>query len=78
METTMPDSAEKLLREALELKPAERAALADELLSSLDQPNEKIDQLWAQEAEDRLRAFRMGDLKAYAATEVLADEPEKP
>ena len=73
----MSDPAEKILREALELKPAERAALADELLSSLDQPNEHIDRQWALEAEDRLRAYRMGDLKAYPAEELLADEPDK-
>ena len=50
----MAESPEKLLREALQLTPVDRAALVDELLSSLDQPDERIDALWAQEAEEEL------------------------
>ena len=67
----MAETPEKLLREALQLTPADRAALVDELLSSLDQPDERVDALWAQEAE--LRAYRAGELKAIAAVDVFAE-----
>ena len=65
---------EKLLRDALELSPPDRAALAEELLSSLDQLDERVDERWAVEAEERLRAFRSGELKAIAADEAI-EEP---
>ena len=44
----------QVLEEALSLPPEERAELIDRLQSSLDLPShKKIDELWAQEAEDR-------------------------
>ena len=69
----MAESPEKLLREALQLTPVDRAALVDELLSSLDQPDERVDALWAQEAEERLRAYRAGELKTIAAADVFTE-----
>ncbi len=69
----MTEAAKKIFREALVLTPAERAALVDELISSLDQPDQRIDELWAKEAEDRLRAFRAGELDAISADEVFAE-----
>ena len=72
----MAETSEKVLRKALELSPGERAALVDELMSSLDQPDEHIDRRWAQEAEERLKAFRAGELKAIPAEDVL-DQTEE-
>ncbi len=62
----------ELLEEALSLPPAERAQLAEQILTSLDlgEPGE-IDALWAQEAEERLDAFEQGQLKAIPAAEVF-------
>lgn len=62
----------EVLEEALSLPPAERAELADRLLTSLDAPpNRRIDELWAQEAEDRLDAFERGEIKAVSAKEAF-------
>ena len=47
----MSTTADKILYDALNLSPAERAALVEELLSSLDKPEPEIDELWAKEAE---------------------------
>lgn len=69
----MTEIAEQLYRQALNLSPIERAALAEELLSSLDATDSKIDELWAKEAEDRLRAYRAGELEAYSADEVFSE-----
>lgn len=73
----MTELAQKLFRAALELSVSERAALVDELVSSLDMPDPRIDEMWAREAEDRLRAFQAGKIAAIPAEEVFS-ELEKP
>jgi hypothetical protein len=42
----MTESAKKIFRKALDLSPAERAALVDELLLSLDKRDPNIDEVW--------------------------------
>ena len=67
----------QVLEEALSLPPGERAELIDRLLSSLDSTfRQRIDELWAQEAEERLDAFERGEIKAVSAKEVF-DEIDK-
>lgn len=61
----------EILKDALTLKPAEKAELVNELLSSLDKPDRNIDQLWAKEAESRIDAFEQGKLKAITLEMVL-------
>jgi putative addiction module component (TIGR02574 family) len=65
------ESAQKILQEALALSPAERVVLIDELVSSLDQADPSVDELWAKEAEDRLKAYKAGELEATPAEEVF-------
>jgi putative addiction module component (TIGR02574 family) len=69
----MTEVAEKLVREALQLDPVERAAVIEELLSSLDKPDPALDAKWAKEAEDRLSGFRAGEIEAIPANEVFAE-----
>jgi putative addiction module component (TIGR02574 family) len=61
----------KVLKEALTLKPAEKAELIDKLLSSLDKPDAEIDDLWAKEAESRIDAYERGAIKAVTLERVL-------
>ena len=61
----------KILKEALNLKAAEKAELIDKLLSSLDSPDKQIDELWAKEVESRLNAYEQGKIKAVTLKEVL-------
>ncbi len=61
----------KILKEALTLKPSQKAELIDKLLSSLDQPDREIDELWAKEAESRIDAYERGKIKAVALEKVL-------
>ena len=62
----------EVLEKALSLPPAERAELADRLLTSLDSsPGGRIDTLWAVEAEDRLEAFDRGEIKAVSADDAF-------
>ena len=59
--------------EIFTLPPLARASLAERLLSSLDTTEQNaIDQKWAMEAEDRLKAYKSGKLKAVDASEVIA------
>ena len=69
----MKRSSEDLLKEALEMPPAERAALADQLLTSLDRPDEAIDQVWRKEIAARVRAYRSGTAATVSAEDVLAE-----
>lgn len=68
----MSKRSTQLLQEALSLPPVERAELADRLLTSLDASTDRrIDQLWAQEVEDRLDAFDQGEIKVVSAKEAF-------
>ena len=65
-------TAEQIISQALSLPPADKARVVDELLSSLDQPDEAIDALWRREVEDRVAAYNNGILKSVTLEEVLA------
>ncbi len=68
----MSGNTEKILAEALELQPIERAELIEELLSSFEFPARKsIDKMWAEEVEDRIEAYERGDLTSTSAKEVF-------
>lgn len=67
----MSELAEKLIEQALGLPAEERAEVAERLLSSLEPPLSRVDQLWAQEAEDRLDAYERGEIKAIPAEDVF-------
>ena len=65
------DSA-TLANEALKLPPLERVQIIDALWSSLDPAEQKtIDQAWLLESQDRLAAFRAGQLTAINGEEAL-------
>ena len=68
----MATNTQKVLKNALELPTLERANLVDRLLSSLDQPNEKIDNLWRKEVEDRVKAYKAGKIKSVSLKEALS------
>lgn len=60
-----------VLEQALKLPPKERFVLIEGLLKSLDVPDGGIDEIWAEEAEKRLGAYRRGELKAIPMEEVF-------
>jgi len=68
----MTDAAKNLSIQARKLSAGERLELVDDLLSSLDEVDPRLDGLWAKEAEDRLAAYRRGEIKAVSLQEVLA------
>ena len=64
-------STDNVFKEALNLRPFEKAQLIDKLLSILDKPDKEIDELWAREAEERIDAYDQGKIKAISLEKVL-------
>lgn len=63
----------KICEAAEKLSPVERIELIEHLFFSLDSKSEreKIDKLWAEEAEDRLSAYERGEMKSVPAKKVF-------
>ena len=74
----MGSEARKILEDAMALSPDERAALAHELLASLDAERDpSIDRAWAAEITRRAERFRAGESKGIPADEVMARVVER-
>lgn len=66
--------SQEILEQALQLKPGERFSIVEGLLRSLDEPDSTLDAIWANEAEQRLKAYRGGRLPAIPMEEIFKDE----
>ena len=67
-------SNNEILEQALKLRPEERYVVVEGLLKSLDIPDQKIDDVWAEEAEKRLVAYREGSLDAIPMEDIFQPE----
>ena len=67
-------SSEDILEQALKLKPTERFLVVEGIIKSLDEPDNSLDTIWADEAEKRLKAYRAGTLEAIPVEEVFKKE----
>jgi len=68
----MSQAAEALSAQAAMLPPEERMEVVERILDSLDEPDATLDALWAKEANDRLAAYRRGEIKALDLSDVIA------
>lgn len=66
-------SSKEILEQALKLKPAERFMLLEGLIKSLDELDPSIDEIWADEAVRRLKAYRAGKLEGILMEEIFND-----
>lgn len=64
-------NSKAVLKQALGLKPEEKFMIVEGLLKSLDEPDKKLDAMWAEEAEKRLVAYREGMLEGIPMEEVF-------
>ena len=64
-------NSKEILGQALNLKPEDRFIIVEGLLKSLDEPYQTIDEIWAEEAEKRLKAYRAGNLKGITMEKIL-------
>ena len=68
----MSPQSQEVLRQALQLAPNERAELVERLLSSFDLPErDRIDSLWAAEAEQRIDAHDRGEIGSSPVKDVF-------
>lgn len=63
---------EDIVTAARKLSPAARLKVVEEILDSVDVADATVDAAWAREAEDRVAAYRRGDLRALSLSDVLA------
>lgn len=64
-------STKELLDEAMKLKPEERFTLVEGLIKSLDELDKKLDEIWAEESEKRLKAYREGRLEGIPMEKIF-------
>ncbi len=60
-----------ILEQALKMRPADKFVIIEGLLNSLDEPDKTIEEIWAIEAEKRLKAYKEGNLKTIPYEEVF-------
>ena len=68
------ENCEMILKKALLLKPLDRYTLVDRLLQSLDEPDQTIDNLWAEEASRRLELHRAGKSKSIPYEDIFPNQ----
>ena len=61
-----------LEKEALLLPDRERAVLVDRLLVSLSGGSSELESAWVREANNRVEAFRAGQIEAVPGSEAMA------
>ncbi len=64
-------TVEAITSAALALPPESRAALAETLLASLEPIDIKYREEWEKEIEDRIDAYRRGEMKLIPRDEVM-------
>lgn len=67
--------SKEILDRTLKLKPAERFLIIEGLIESIDQPDKKLDGIWIEEAEKRLKAYREGRLEGIPIEDVFNEKP---
>jgi putative addiction module component (TIGR02574 family) len=65
-------AAETLCAQVVQLPPEERMQVVERILDSLDEPDASLDALWTKEADNRLTAYRRGEVRAITLAEVIA------
>ncbi len=69
----MTQATVELASLAAKLSPSERLQLVETILATLDKPDPEIAAAWANEAEDRLAAYKRGEILAVSEAEVFGD-----
>ena len=64
----MTPKSQRILRDALDLPPIDRAELVEQILASFEFPGRKsIDAAWGDEVEDRINAYERGEIQSSPA-----------
>jgi putative addiction module component (TIGR02574 family) len=68
----MSKTTDDISAQANALSPTEKLELVDRIVASLDDSDPTLDSLWLREAEQRLAAYRRGEVQAISLTDALA------
>ena len=60
-----------LVNEILSLTNLDKLKIVNLILENLDEPDPKIEKVWAAEAQKRLSAMRGGKMRLYSHSEVM-------
>lgn len=61
----------QILQEALQLNPKERYLVVESLLKSLDEPDQYVDEAWADEAQKRLQNYKDNSIQTISFEDVF-------
>lgn len=64
----------EIIEQALDLKASERFFIVDELMKSLDKPDEEIENAWIEESNSRLKLYDEGKLKTVSEEDFFSYE----
>ncbi len=64
-------STREVLEMAMTLKPEEKFLVVEGLLKSLDEPDRGLEEIWFEEAEKRLHAYRKGSLRGIEMEDIF-------
>jgi len=62
---------QEIYKEIMTMKPAQKAELIDKLILSLDIPNQKVEEQWKDEVENRVKAYESGKIATVSMKEVF-------
>lgn len=62
---------QEIIEQALKLKATERFEIVEQILQSLDKPDQEIERIWADEAERRLQIYDAGQVQGIPLDEAL-------
>jgi len=64
-------SNKEIIESALKLSPPEKLFIVESILKSLEEPNKEIENIWLEEAERRLQAYRDGKLEGIPMEDIF-------
>lgn len=64
-------SSKEIIENALKLSPPEKLLIVESILKSLDEPDKEIENIWLDEAEKRLKAYREGKLEGIPMEDIF-------
>ncbi len=67
------ENPQAILEQAMRMRPADKFLIIEGLLNSLDEPDQNIEEIWALEAEKRLKAYKEGKVKTLSYQEVFGN-----
>ncbi len=62
---------EQIFTEISPLKPLDKLQLIEKILNSLNQPNKSIEEIWAKEVENRVKAYNSGLISVVREDDVF-------